>query len=333
MYLLGIDIGGTKCAVVLAKCALAQGIICDSIIDRIEFPTEALKRGPDEILEELALSVEKIYSRNYITEYDVAKIGISCGGPLDSKKGIIKSPPNLYGWDNVHIKEFFEKRFFVPTFLHNDANACAMAEYRFGAGKGYENIIFLTFGTGMGAGIILNGKLYTGRNDMAGEVGHIRLSENGPLGYGKYGSFEGYCSGGGISNMAESMLKEWVKEGKASSLEKKAKNKNITAKDVFEAMYKGDELARKVATTSAKYLGKGLAVLADTLNPEIIIIGSIFARNYEFYHPIVTEVVKKEALPHCSERLVIAPSMLGDKIGDYAALGIIADGLEISNDE
>lgn len=333
MYLLGIDIGGTKCAAILAKCSLGQGIICESIADRIEFPTKAYERGPKEVLEELACVVEEMYSRNYISAYDVAKIGISCGGPLDSEKGIIKSPPNLPGWDDVHIKEFFEERFFVPTLLHNDANACAMAEYRFGAGKGYENIVFLTFGTGMGAGLILNGKLFTGRNDMAGEVGHIRLSEDGPLGYGKHGSFEGYCSGGGIANLATDMLKEWLKEGKTSLLEKITKHNSITAKDVFEAMYLGDELAKEVITVSAKYLGKGIAVLADILNPEIVIIGSIFERNTDFYLPIVTEVIKKEALLHCSEGLVIAPSILGDKIGDYAALGIIADGMELSDDE
>lgn len=333
MYLLGIDIGGTKCAAVLAKCTLAQELICGSIVDRIEFPTKALEREPDEILEELASSIEKMYSRNFISAYDVAKIGISCGGPLDSKKGIIKSPPNLPGWDNVHIKDFFEKRFFVPVWLHNDANACAMAEYRFGAGRGYDNIIFLTFGTGMGAGLILNGRLYTGRNDMAGEVGHIRLSEDGPLGYGKHGSFEGYCSGGGISNMAEDMLKEWTEEGKTSSLEEKAKDSSITAKDVFDAMYADDELAKKIVAVSAKHLGRGLAILADILNPEIIIIGSIFTRNSDFYLPIVTEIVKKEALSHCSEGLIIVPSTLGDKIGDYAALGIIADEMEFSDDK
>ena len=168
---------------------------------------------------------------------------------------------------------------------------------------------------------------------MAGEVGHIRLSEDGPLGYGKYGSFEGYCSGGGISNLAENMLKERIREGKTSSLEKKAKDSGITAKDVFDAMYAGDELAKEIVTVSAKYLGRGLAILADILNPEIIIIGSIFTRNSDFYLPIVTEIVKKEALSHCSEELIIALSMLGDKIGDYAALGIISDGMEFADDE
>ncbi|HOD01775.1 MAG: Glucokinase [Firmicutes bacterium ADurb.Bin300] len=331
MYLLGIDIGGTKCAVVLAKGVSANGIICEGIADRYEFETMAAKRGPDSVLEELAFSAEKIFKRNFIRAIDIAKIGISCGGPLDSERGIIKSPPNLPGWDDVHIKEFFEKRFYVPVYLQNDANACALAEHRFGAGKGYKNVIFLTCGTGMGAGIIINGELYTGRNDMAGEVGHISLSEQGPLGYGKRGSFEGYCSGNGIANLAFEKLKEWTKSGNKSSLSANLEKGELSAKAVFEAMYAGDELAKRVMTTSAEFLGKGIAVLADILNPEIVIIGSIFTRNADFYLPIVTETVKREALRECSEDLKIVPSMLGDSIGDYAALGIIVDNIELTD--
>lgn len=333
VYLLGIDVGGTKCATVLAKGVLAQGLVCEGIVDKIEFPTKTAQRGPDKVLEELASSIEKMLERNFITPYDIAKIGISCGGPLDSDNGIIKSPPNLLGWDDIHIKEYFEKRFFVPVFLQNDANACALAEYRFGAGSGYKNVVFLTCGTGMGAGIIINGELYKGRNDMAGEVGHIRLSEDGPAGYGKRGSFEGYCSGGGIANLAADMLMEWTREGKKSSLRAASEKGELTAKAVFDAMYSGDELAKTIITVSAEYLGKGIAVLVDILNPEIVIIGSIFTRNTDFYLPIVTETVKREALEHCVAGLKIVPSALGDEIGDYAALGIIADRMELKNDD
>lgn len=333
MYLIGIDIGGTKCAAVLAKSAFTPALVSEGIVDRAEIPTQAGEKSPDTILEELASLIEKLCERNFITTYDIAKIGISCGSPLDSEKGIIKSPPNLPDWDDVHIKDFFEKRFFVPVFLQNDANACALAEYRFGAGRGYKNIIFLTCGTGMGAGIIINGNLYTGRNDMAGEVGHIRLSEDGPFGYGKHGSFEGYCSGSGIANLAADMLKEWTDKGKTSQLSDILKNGALSAKDVFDAMYSGDELAKKVAATSAEYLGKGVGILVDILNPEIVIIGSIFTRNADFYLPIVTKTVRREALASSVHELKIVPSQLGESIGDYAAIGIIADGLELKDDD
>lgn len=121
------------------------------------------------------------------------KVGISCGGPLNSTAGIIEGPPNLPGWNNVKIADILTSHYGVFASLQNDANACAVAEWKFGAGKGAQNMIFLTFGTGLGAGLILNGRLYSGTNDNAGEIGHIRLEEFGPSGYGKSGSFEGFA--------------------------------------------------------------------------------------------------------------------------------------------
>src|SRR5690606_15592063 len=141
----------------------------------------------------------------------LAAIGISCGGPLDSRRGVILSPPNLPGWDRIPVVEVFQQAFKVPVALQNDANAGALAEWLWGAGRGSHNMIFLTFGTGMGAGLILNGQLYSGTNDLAGEVGHIRLAPDGPVGYGKAGSFEGFCSGGGIKQLATDRAKMALK--------------------------------------------------------------------------------------------------------------------------
>ena len=138
-------------------------------------------------------------ARSCSTLGDISAIGISCGGPLNSKKGVILSPPNLPGWDNIEIVNIIKDRLDVPAKLQNDANACALAEWKYGAGRGSNNMIFLTFGTGFGAGLILDGRLYNGVNCMSGEIGHVRLTEYGPVGYGKAGSCEGYCSGGGIA--------------------------------------------------------------------------------------------------------------------------------------
>jgi glucokinase len=206
-YILGVDIGGTKCAVVLGKY---EGGI--EILDKIKFPSETDK-GPENTINNLFQAVVTIIGRNNLTNNDIASIGISCGGPLDSKNGIIMSPPNLKGWDNIAIVERFESRFGIKTKLQNDANACALAEWKFGAANGYDNAIFLTFGTGLGAGLILDGRLYTGANDMAGEVGHIRLEQTGPVGYGKAGSFEGFCSGGGIAQLAKIKVLEKFQRG------------------------------------------------------------------------------------------------------------------------
>ncbi|MDC3220003.1 ROK family protein, partial [Saprospiraceae bacterium] len=184
-YFLGIDIGGTKCAVI-------AGMENMEILDRIQFLTETDKGAENTIINILD-KVKSLIER--LNDYNLVAIGITCGGPLDSKTGLIMSPPNLPGWDKIPITKLIEDNFDVPVFLQNDANACALAEWRFGAGKGTNNMIFLTFGTGLGAGLILDGRLYAGTNDLAGEVGHIRLAEDGPLGYDKKGSFEGFCSG------------------------------------------------------------------------------------------------------------------------------------------
>lgn len=160
----------------------------------------------------------------------------------------------------------------------NDANACAVAEWKFGAGRGYSNIIFLTFGTGMGAGLILNGNLYSGITDLAGEVGHLRLSGTGPVGFGKAGSFEGFCSGGGIAQLAQSKVLEKLQMGEKISFCKGISELHLlTAKSVAEAAYRGDPLAMDIYKTCGFYLGKGLSLLIDVLNPELIILGSIYA--------------------------------------------------------
>ena len=191
---IGLDIGGTKCAISTGVCE--GGTI--KILSREEFPTSGLSWR--QVLDEFARRIE-LQTSNFKLQ-TIGAIGISCGGPLDSKRGVIMSPPNLPGWDNVPVVDFFRERFGVPVAVQNDANACALAEYLYGSGRGVKNLVFMTFGTGLGAGIIIDGKLYSGANDNAGEIGHIRLAPTGPIGYNKEGSAEGFCSGAGIARLA-----------------------------------------------------------------------------------------------------------------------------------
>ena len=322
MYSLGIDIGGTKCAVILGKGELSDNIE-NFIIDKIKFPTE-VARGWKTVLDEILEKCDELLLRNGIKNTDLIGVGISCGGPLDSKKGTINCPPNLPDWDNVPIVRIVSEHFGVRCVLHNDANACAVAEWRFGAGKGYNNLVFLTFGTGMGAGLILDGRLYCGTNDCAGEVGHIRLAEDGPVGYGKVGSFEGFCSGGGIRNLAIMTAKKYLAENKESILFKtEADIEKLDARVVAEAMYQGDPFAKEVYTKCAEYLGRGLSIIIDILNPEAIVIGSIYERNEKFFSGIANSVIKKEALSFNADVCKILPAELGDSIGDFAALGVL----------
>lgn len=279
---IGIDIGGTKCAVIRGD---EQGFITD----KISFPTQ----NREETLAQIFDAVQQLW-----TKY-VAAIGISCGGPLDAQKGVILGPPNLPGWDRVPITELLTNRFHVPAYLENDANACAVAEWKFGAGKGCENMIFLTFGTGLGAGLILNGKLYQGSCGMAGEVGHVRLFDTGHIGYGKAGSYEGYCSGGGIAQYGL---------GSAAQLAALAAE--------------GDEKALKLWERTGAYLGRLLSLLIDILNPDRIVIGSIYVRAGHFMADSMYKMLEAETLPESRKACIILPAMLGEALGDTAALSV-----------
>jgi glucokinase len=313
--LLGVNIGGTKTAVVLGRKSGDEM----EIIDKILFPTG---NGPKPTIEKILTSINELVHKHHA---EVESAGIICGGPLDSKQGIIKSPPNLVGWDDVPIAKIIGERLGVKAWLENDANACAVAECRYGAARGCSNAIFLTFGTGMGAGLILNGRLYAGASDMAGEVGHMRLSDNGPVGYGKAGSFEGFCSGGGIVQLARSKALEVLQMGgKVGFCAGVEDLPNVTAKTVAEAATRGDPLAVEIYHASGEYLGRGLSILIDVLNPEIIVIGGIFTRSRGLLWPAADEIMRRECLSYSCVACRVVPSSLGEGIEDIACLTVAA---------
>ncbi|MDO5445742.1 MAG: ROK family protein [Eubacteriales bacterium] len=303
MNYLGFDIGGTKSAVLLGN---ENG----EILFR-----EAISTGdPVQTLDTL-MNIAGNFGG------DPVSAGISCGGPLDEKKGVILSPPNLPGWDDIHVVDIISKHFSVPAKLYNDANACALAEWKFGAGRGSENMVFFTFGTGLGAGLILNGALYSGSNGNAGEAGHWRLANIGPVGYGKAGSFEGFCSGGGIKQLGQIYARELLQQGKApvfcpdfESLD------SISARSIAEAAYAGDPVAREIYSRCGEMLGRGLAYVIDFLNPDTVVIGSVFERAEDLLRPSMEKILEKECLPQALNAVKIVPAALGDSIGDKAAL-------------
>lgn len=313
-HYLGMDIGGTKCAVLLSE---KSGV---AVKDKIRFETKA-RRGWEAVVDELVSSAKELLSRNGLSKDDIIACGVSCGGPLDSDKGIIMRPPNLPDWDNVPLADIVTAKLGCPCKVRNDADACALAEWKFGAGRGTKNMIFLTFGTGMGAGLILDGRLYSGTSGTAGEVGHIRLDSDGPVAYGKAGSFEGFCSGAGIAAMAKQMLS--IYNGNTD-----IPKDNISAKTVAEAAENGDRLAGAIYRRCGEKLGLGLSILIDILNPERIVIGSIFQRSGQLLRESMNEVIKEEALSISAGCCEIVPAQLGDNIGDFAAIGVAKDFAE-----
>lgn len=320
-HLLGFDIGGTKCAVVLGKPERNR----PAIVDRFAFPT-ASTGGPRDALRRLERTARDLLRTHDVPISNVRALGISCAGPLDSERGVVLTPPNLHGWRSVPITHVFEKAFRIPVRLEQDANACALAEWKWGAGRGCRNMIFLTFGTGMGAGLILNGALYRGTSDAAGEVGHVRLADAGPLGYGKRGSFEGFASGAGIANLAKDLIRaRWRKGQRVAFCLDRESLAHVDAATVAEAARSGDRLAREVFQISGRYLGRGLAMLIDTLNPERIVIGSIFERARPLLWPAAQRELRREAIRASVNACRVVPAQLGDSIGDYAALSVASN--------
>lgn len=295
-WIIGLDIGGTKTAVVAGD---RQG----HIIHREQFATDA-GRGFDDVFSRMQESMTRVLSH---VGAPPRAVSVSVGGPLDVLRGVIKSPPNLPGWRDVPLKEMLFRRFGIPVFVEHDGNAGALAEWFFGAGKGFGNIVFVTMGTGFGAGLILGGRLYRGTSDVAGEIGHVRVAEDGPDCYGKSGSLEGYGSGTGITRLARMMYPSlWGEQ--------------VTVIDLHEAYREGSREAAAVFSRAATGLGRGLAIIADTLNPERIILGGLGMRLGDALVEPAMRVYAAESLPEARRVCEIVPALLGEKIGDIAAL-------------
>ena len=288
--IIGIDIGGTK-------CAIAKADDSGNILESKRFLTTDLPGTLDAIFR----------TTDSLLQGGEAVFGVSCGGPLDSRRGVIQSPPNLPGWDDIHITEMLTDRFGGRAFLMNDANAGALAEWQFGAGRGVQSMVFLTHGTGMGGGLILDGRLYEGASGDAGEIGHVRMAEDGPVGYGKPGSFEGFCSGGGIAKLAK---------GRIPGIHEP------TAQQVAEAAERGVPEAIEIMEESGAWLGRGLAILMDILNPEMIVLGSIYTRSGHLLGKAMRRELEREALPSAIRACRIVPAQLGEKTGITAAVAV-----------
>ena len=309
----GVDIGGTKTAVVLSSAP-------PEMLARIEFPTLP-DQGPEPAIELIKQSIRRLIEESHIDKSRLGDIGVSCGGPLDQKAGVIQAPPNLATWVDVPITSILHREFGLNCRMENDANAGAVAEHRFGAGQGTRHMIFLTMGTGFGAGVIADGRLLSGASGQAGEIGHVRLSASGPVGYHKAGSVEGWVSGGGMAQVACKEVETAIENGETTALAAKFQADGIlTAKDVADAAQQGDELSRRVIYETGNRLGETLAILIDLFNPERIVIGGLAMRMGESLLAPARLVVEREALPASAKLCEIIPAALGERIGDVAAI-------------
>ena len=310
----GVDVGGTKTAVVLSARPPA-------VISRREIPTLPAE-GPERVLASIQKDLHEMLAEYGATSEALSGIGISCGSPQDRITGVIQAPPNLPTWVDVPITSILSRAFGCRCSLENDANAGAVAEHRFGAGRGVEDMVFLTLGTGLGAGIIAGGRLCHGASDSAGEIGHVRLTRIGPVGYHKAGSVEGWSSGGGIAQLAEQLVGKACARGVRTVLAEKRANGPLTARDVGIAAQAGDRVALRILRTAGSKLGETLAILVDILNPARIVVGGIALRLGDLLLEPARQVMRREALPQSAGVCEVVPAELDENIGDVAALCI-----------
>ena len=303
LTILGLDVGGTK-------IACLEGDRAGEILQRAEMPTNS-SRPFDATLPSIVDTLRRLIATAEAASRRIIALSVSVGGPLRIGAGVLIDPPNLSGWHGVRLKARLAESFpDLPVFIEHDGNAGALAEFHFGAGRarrGLRHMIFLTFGTGLGAGIIIDGHILHGASDTAGEIGHWRLSRSGPEGFGKCGSWEGFSSGAGLVKLAALQFPQrWTTRSPIRTL--------------VDAMLAEDTDALAVAREAGRRLGQGLALLIDALNPQLIVLGSLAVALGERVLGPAREVIAAEALPQAVASCEIVPAALGTRIGDVAAL-------------
>lgn len=307
-----VALGGTKCTAALASLdGGAVRWLASSALPTAGPPQHMLARLTGELDRHLDAARRPALNG----------IGIVCGSPLDEPAGLVLAPPNLPDWESVDVLTPFRRRFGVQPTLMNDADAGVLAEWTWGAARGADSCVFLTLGTGLGAGLILNGRLYRGASGLAGEIGHWRLAPDGPVGYGKAGSFEGFCSGSGIGRWAQAIAAACLQQGTPSEMAADwAGLAGLTAERAGHAADRGDLPAQELWTEVGRKLGAGLALLVDVLGPEVIALGGIYVRQMKRLEPPMREVLEREALPGALRACRIEPSALGERIDQWSGL-------------
>lgn len=308
MAVLAIDIGGTK---------LAAGIVDTEgrILARGEVPTLAAE-GLEPVLGRIVGLGRDLLSRPEVADVSVHRVGVGCAGPVDLKAGIVFNPPNLPGWLRVPLIDHLQEALALPAVLENDANAAALGEFRYGAGKGARSIVYLTVSTGIGGGIILEGKIWHGLKDAAGEIGHMTVCPDGPLcGCGNRGCLEAMSSGTSIARRA----REAVVAGRKTAL---SAIPALTSADVVQLAQQGDPVAREVWESAVTYLGIGVAAVITILAPERVVIGGGVTKAGDFLFQPLRAYVRERVKLVPVESVAILPAALGPDVGILGAAAV-----------
>jgi glucokinase len=310
----GVDLGGTR---VRAALSDAEG----NILVRAVGLTEAY-RGINRVMSNIGRTISAVaeYVQN---KEQIIGLGIGAPGPLNPNLGIIYSPPNLPGWKDVPLRDLLEAETGLPVFLGNDANLAALGEFTFGAGKQYNNLVYVTVSTGVGAGVVENGHLLLGAHGGAAEVGHMTIDINGPLcNCGNIGCLEALASGTAIRRRAiaalatgnvHSLVREWVKNDLDA----------VTPEQIAKAAQAGDKFALDLLEETGFYLGVGITNVLHLYNPEIVVLGGGVSQMGELIFRRMREVINERAMASSREGVPIVVTQLGDEIGLYGAFAIV----------
>ncbi len=306
---IGIDVGGTN-----VKIALVDD--SGKIIYSNSVPTRA-EMGYEYTVNNIKQAIYDLLKETKLEAKEIEGIGFGFPGQVDYKSGVVRLAPNIPGWVDVPIAKMIEDEFHIPTRVDNDVRCAALGELKYGAGKGCENLICITVGTGIGSGLIVNGKLVRGASNAAGEIGHIKLQiHDGPIcGCGDTGCMEAFASGPAIVAMAE----EYILGGKSTKYREMANGGDITPFIVAEAAKAGDPVARRIFSRIGEYIGIGMASVVNLLNPEKIIIGGGVADAGDILLDPLKDTLKKRAMKIAGETVEVVPAQLGNTAGVIGA--------------
>ena len=306
---LAFDLGGTK---------FAFGVVAENgeVLGSDKIETLA-KQGPDQAIQRVNVAAQSLLPKLNIKPTELIGIGIASPGPLDIAKGCVDGSPNLPGWSGYSIEQGLSSFFNLPARIDNDANAAALGEYKFGAGKNKKNMVYITVSTGIGGGVIVDGRLMRGANGNAAELGHLTLNINGPAcPCGANGCFEMYASGTAIARRT----REAIQAGAQSQIiDLAGRAEAITTHHILTALQKNDALAQKIWNETTEYLGRGLAVVINTFNPELIVVGGGVTAAGDLLFTPVREKALRYAFPRLAAVCSIVPAGLGSNVGVVGA--------------
>jgi len=305
--IVGVDVGGSKISAVLADP--------DGNIEARSSKDTLADEGPEAVIGRIIEAIGQLTSG-----VEVAGIGIGAAGSYDAERGAVSFSPNMPGWHNIPLCDIIQREFGLPTYLQNDCTLAALGEHRFGAGVGVDNLVYVGLGTGIGGGIIADGRIYDGTSGAAGEIGHMIIDINGSLcKCGSYGCWENFASGRAVAQEAVRRMEAGV----ATAIRRYAGRdaNKVTAQAVFLAAQDGDYIAHEIISRTAYYVGVGLVNIVNIFNPELILIGGGLSNMGSLLLDPAIEVVRENAFDISAKAVRIELAQLGD---DAAALGSVA---------